>query len=191
VGRGETEQDGASSDPCDWREAHAAEPLGAWHASACRAGRRPARGRRGRVYHEDRMTINVIAQRLAEEPSAWLYNRERWGAREARLGSSRESEGCGREPGGLSGPGRRRAGRFVQSGRTTFFPVPVLRTSTTGRTDTFFPELNEPARPAAARPASRDAGGQAASGCAVRTERRGQDRRKTGDSWSMIGPAGG
>ena len=83
------------------------------------------------------MTINVIAQRLAEEPSAWLYNRERWGAREARLGSSRESEGCGREPGGLSGPGRRRAGRFVQSGRTTFFPVPVLRTSTTGRTDTF------------------------------------------------------
>ncbi len=37
-------------------------------------------------------------------------------------------------PGGLSGPGRRRAGRFVQSGKATFFPVPVLRTSesTTG-----------------------------------------------------------
>ena len=42
----------------------------------------------------------------------------------------------------------------------------------------FFPELNEPARPAAARPVSRDMGGQAAGGSAVRTERRGQDRRK-------------
>ena len=40
-------------------------------------------------------------------------------------------------PGGENGPGRRRAGRFVQSGRTAFFPVPVLRTFTTGRTDTF------------------------------------------------------
>ncbi len=38
---------------------------------------------------------------------------------------------------GKNGPSRRRAGRFVQSGRTTFFPVPVLRTSTTGRTVTF------------------------------------------------------
>ena len=37
----------------------------------------------------------------------------------------------------LNGPDRRRAGRFVQSGRTSFFPVPVLRTSTTGRTVTF------------------------------------------------------
>ena len=42
----------------------------------------------------------------------------------------------------------------------------------------FFPELNEPARPAAARPASHDVSGQAAGGSAVRTERRGQDRRK-------------
>jgi hypothetical protein len=58
--------------------------------------------------------------------------------------------------------GRRQAGRFVQSGRTAFCPVPVLRTSTTGRTVTFFPELSEPARPAAARPVSHDAGGQAA-----------------------------
>ncbi len=39
-------------------------------------------------------------------------------------------------------------------------------------------ELNEPARPAAARPVSRDMGGQAAGGSAVRPERRGQDRRK-------------
>jgi hypothetical protein len=38
--------------------------------------------------------------------------------------------------------------------------------------------LNEPARPVAARPVSRDTGGQAAGGSAVRTERRGQDRRK-------------
>ena len=37
----------------------------------------------------------------------------------------------------LNGPDRRRAGRFVQSGRTSFLPVPVLRTSTTGRTVTF------------------------------------------------------
>jgi hypothetical protein len=37
-------------------------------------------------------------------------------------------------PGGYNGPGRRRAGLFVQSGRTLNFPVPVLRTSTTGRT---------------------------------------------------------
>ena len=75
----------------------------------------------------------------------------------------------------LNGPDRRRAGRFVQSGRTSFFPVPVLRTSTTGRTVTFFPELNEPARPAAARPVSR-VGGRRAS--AVRTGRRDIDRRK-------------
>ena len=34
-------------------------------------------------------------------------------------------------------PYRRRAGRFVQSGRTTFFPVPSLLTFTTGRTVTF------------------------------------------------------
>lgn len=70
--------------------------------------------------------------------------------------------------GGLTRAGPPPVGRFVQSGRTTFFPVPVLRTSTTGRTITFFPELNEPARPAAARPVSRDAGGQAAGGSAVR-----------------------
>jgi hypothetical protein len=38
-------------------------------------------------------------------------------------------------------------------------------------------ELNEPARPAAARPVSHDAGGQAAGESAVRTERR-QDRPK-------------
>ena len=58
------------------------------------------------------------------------------------------------------------AGRFVhlQSGRPVFFPVPVLRTSTTGRTFTFFPELNEPARPAAARPVSHDAGGPVVGG---------------------------
>ena len=42
------------------------------------------------------------------------------------------------DPGGRNGPARRRAGRFVQSGRTAFFPVPVLRTSTTGRTVSFF-----------------------------------------------------
>jgi hypothetical protein len=44
----------------------------------------------------------------------------------------------------------------------------------------FFPELNEPARPTAARPVSHDASRrrQAAGGSAVRTERRGQDRRK-------------
>jgi hypothetical protein len=45
-------------------------------------------------------------------------------------------------PGGENGPGRRRAGRFVQSGSTTFFPVPVLRTSTTGRTVTFIARLS-------------------------------------------------
>ena len=39
----------------------------------------------------------------------------------------------------LNGLDRRRAARgwFVQSGRTSFFPVPVLRTSTTGRTVMF------------------------------------------------------
>ncbi len=41
------------------------------------------------------------------------------------------------EPEGKDGPGRRQAGRFVQSGRTTFFPVPVLWTSTSGRTVSF------------------------------------------------------
>ena len=55
----------------------------------------------------------------------------------------------------------------------------------------FFPELNEPARPAAARPALHDAGGQpeAAGGSAVRTdsERRGQDQRKPAihSPWSV------
>ena len=39
------------------------------------------------------------------------------------------------------------------------------------KTVTFFPELNEPARPTAARPVSRDTGGRAS---AVRTERRGE-----------------
>ena len=53
----------------------------------------------------------------------------------------------------------------------------------------FFPELNEPARPAAARPVSHDVGGLAAGGSAVRTERRGQDRRNP-SMVSMIGPAG-
>ena len=90
------------------------------------------------------MTINVIAQRLAEEPSAWLYNRERWGAREARLGSSRESEGCGREPGGLSGPGR------------------VARRERAG------------------------GGRERGADRATRTR-----SAETGESWSMIGPAGG
>ncbi len=42
----------------------------------------------------------------------------------------------------------------------------------------FFPELNEPARPAAARPVSHDAGGQAVDESAARTQRRGRDRRK-------------
>ena len=99
------------------------------------------------------------------------------------VGSSRECEWCGQRERRISvnGPDRRRSGRFVQSGRTTFFPVPVLLTSTTGRTDTFFqvPELNEPARrsarPAAVRPVSR-AGGRRAR--AVRTGRRGIDGRK-------------
>jgi hypothetical protein len=50
----------------------------------------------------------------------------------------------------------------------------------------FFPELNEPARPAAARPVSHDEGGQAAGGSAVRTEQRGQDRRNRRTA-SMIG----
>ena len=65
------------------------------------------------------------------------------------------------------------------------------------RHEQFFPELNEPARPAAARPVSRDMGGQAAGGSAVRPERRGQDRRKPPNPGpaaaraSMIGPAGG
>ena len=54
----------------------------------------------------------------------------------------------------------------------------------------FFPELNEPARPAAARPVSRDMGGRAAGGSAVRTERRDEigGIRRIG---VMIGPAGG
>ena len=42
------------------------------------------------------------------------------------------------------GSERRRAGLLVQSGRTSLFPVPVLRT---GRTAMFFLEVNEPARP--------------------------------------------
>jgi hypothetical protein len=42
----------------------------------------------------------------------------------------------------------------------------------------FFPELNEPACPAAALPVSHDAGGRAAGESAVCTERQGQDRRK-------------
>ncbi len=41
----------------------------------------------------------------------------------------------------------------------------------------FFLELNEPARPAAARSVSHDMGGRAAGGSALRTERRGQNRR--------------
>ena len=54
----------------------------------------------------------------------------------------------------------------------------------------FFPELNEPARPAAARPVSHDMGGRAAGGSAVRTERRDEigGIRRIG---VMIGPAGG
>ena len=35
----------------------------------------------------------------------------------------------------LNGPDRRRAGRFVPSGRTSSFTVPVPRTSTSGRTE--------------------------------------------------------
>ena len=38
----------------------------------------------------------------------------------------------------LIGPDRSRAGRFVQSGKTSFFPVPVLRNSTTGKAVMFF-----------------------------------------------------
>ena len=40
------------------------------------------------------------------------------------------------------GPDRRRAGRLVQSGRTSLFPVPVLRTFTRGRAVTFIKPLN-------------------------------------------------
>ena len=48
----------------------------------------------------------------------------------------------------LNGPDRRRAGRSVQSGRTSFFPVPVLlvRTSATGRKITFSPSDSASAR---------------------------------------------
>ena len=62
---------------------------------------------------------------------------------------------------GRTETGRTAVGLFVQFGRTTFFPVPVLRTFTTGRTVSFFPELNEQARPTAARPVPRDTSGRA------------------------------
>jgi len=73
----------------------------------------------------------------------------------ARAGSVRDVDtGTGRNE--RAGPPP--VGRFVQSGRTSFFPVTALRAFTTGRTVTFFPELNEPARPAAARPESSESG---------------------------------
>ena len=97
------------------------------------------------------------------------------------VGSSRKCRDVDTDKGRNERAGPPPVGRFVQSGRTSFFPVPVLRTSTTGRTVTFFPELNEPARPAAARPVSGDMGGQAAGGSAVRPKRRGRDRRKPVD----------
>ena len=121
------------------------------------------------------MTTQVIAQRLLGVAGGRFI---KTGRLNREMPVSRESvRDVDTDPGGKNGPGRRRAGRFVQSGRTSFFPVPVLRTSTTGRTVSLFPELNEPARPAAVRPVSHDMGGRAAGGSAVRTERRGQDRR--------------
>ncbi len=43
----------------------------------------------------------------------------------------------GTEKGGMTRAGPPPVGRFVQSGSTAFFPVPVLRTSTSGRTILF------------------------------------------------------
>jgi hypothetical protein len=54
------------------------------------------------------------------------------------------------------------------------------------RKSLFFPELNEPARPAAARPASRDASRPAPGGAsALRTERRRRIEDPTGGDVSV------
>ena len=93
------------------------------------------------------MTTQDDRAKAAREHRGRSYIDPRLWARDACLGSSRDVWGrWTTDPGGKNGPGRRRAGRFVQSGRTAFFPVPVRRASTSGRTVSFFPELNEPAR---------------------------------------------
>ena len=51
----------------------------------------------------------------------------------------RECEGCGQGPGGLTRAGPTSGGPVRSIGRTTFFPVPVLRTSTTGKNSYVLP----------------------------------------------------
>ena len=95
------------------------------------------------------MTTQDDRAKAARERRSRSYIDRRLRARDACLGSSRDVWGMWTtDPGGENGPGRRRAGRFVQSGRTSFFPVPVLRTSTSGRTVSFLvkpsPKPTEP-----------------------------------------------
>ncbi len=86
------------------------------------------------------MTTLVIARRLWSFSRAWLYQpgtlmTTSCPSPAVRAGSVRDFK-LDNGPGGYNGPG------------------------TTGRTVTFFPELNEPARPTAARPpVSHNAGG--------------------------------
>ena len=74
-------------------------------------------------------------------------------------------------------PRARLARRLLGSGRAPGPPRPTRPKPQGGPASraTFFPELNEPARPAAARPVSRVGGCRAS---AVRTGRRDMDRRK-------------
>jgi hypothetical protein len=98
------------------------------------------------------MRTQVIAQRLLSFRSAWLISIRNAHEHKLPVCSSRERGNLDNGPEGYNGLSRRRGYRFVYSGRTTFFPVPVLqtsissiagRTATAGRMVTFLPFLNK------------------------------------------------
>jgi hypothetical protein len=92
---------------------------------------------------EHKLTVprfdHVNCAKAARGGIAGLIKGRRVRTRDARPGSGRESVGCGQRIGRRERAEPPPGGpvRSILAGRTTFFPVPVLRTSTTGRTDTF------------------------------------------------------
>ena len=146
---------------CGWREAPAPKPLGAWHAQAGRAGRHPAGGRvragTARVGATDAVRAErlLVVESLAAAPRATRPTLMQFAQKgcwaetvqpfvefclaEGTLGS-RNAGACPSRLGGRAREGRgQRTGRS-DTGRTavgragSFLLVPVLRTSTTGRT---------------------------------------------------------
>ena len=128
-----------AAESCGRREAPAAKPqaLGVRPADAgAREGIRPEAGC-GWAPHESARGDRVSARKGAVRERAFPFMTNRGTLmRNTRPFGSRPGEKGTRTRTGRTDTGGRaavgRAGSFTESGRTTFFPVPVLRTFTTG-----------------------------------------------------------